>query len=65
MKTQDEIMEIAIEAAEADDNIGICLECGETQGGCEPDARQRKCENCGAYRVFGAEEVILGGASLA
>jgi hypothetical protein len=40
---------------------GICLACGEAQDGCEPDACQYECENCGAAQVYGAEEVILMG----
>ena len=36
-----------------------CLICGEEADGCEPDARNYKCESCGAEQVFGAEEIIL------
>lgn len=39
--------------------MGICIECGEEQGGCEPDARERECESCGAFKVYGAEEIII------
>jgi len=38
---------------------GFCLECGFEQDGCEPDARNYKCEYCGADEVFGAEEILL------
>lgn len=40
-------------------NPGICLSCGEEQDGCEPDARNYECESCGAYKVFGTEEVVM------
>lgn len=53
-------IEQIMEAVEADDNIGICTECGEQQFGCEPDARNYECESCGAMSVFGAEELLIG-----
>lgn len=40
-------------------NIGICIACGEEQDGCEPDARNYLCENCGKRKVFGAEELLM------
>lgn len=46
-------------AVEADDNIGICLACGEEQFGCEPDARKYECESCGQSKVYGAEELLI------
>jgi hypothetical protein len=41
------------------DDPGFCLICGNEQGGCEPDARNYRCEACGAEQVFGIEELIL------
>lgn len=41
------------------ENPGFCIECGEQQDGCEPDAREYECEFCGARAVFGAQEVLL------
>lgn len=41
------------------ENAGICLACGEEAEGCEPDARNYRCETCGQLQVFGAEEVLL------
>lgn len=41
------------------DNPGFCLDCGEEAEGCEPDARNYTCESCGAFRVFGAEEILI------
>lgn len=43
-------------------NTGFCLECGEEQEGCEPDARNYRCDSCDARQVFGAEEVLMMGA---
>ena len=50
----------AIERQETSlDNPGICIACGEDQGGCEPDAREYECESCGEKQVFGAEELLF------
>ena len=46
-------------AAVADDYIGICIRCGQEQEGVEPDARKYECESCGAYAVYGAEELLM------
>lgn len=40
-------------------NTGICLSCGAEREGCEPDARNYECHECGEHRVFGAEEVMM------
>jgi hypothetical protein len=50
-----------IEAARRDDGTGFCIECGNEQSGCEPDARKYECDCCGAHAVYGAEELILMG----
>ncbi len=39
---------------------GFCITCGEwTSGGCEPDAREYRCDSCGRRTVYGAEELIF------
>jgi hypothetical protein len=48
-----------IEAVERDDCTGFCVACGEEQGGYEPDARRYRCEACGAFAVFGAEQLLF------
>lgn len=48
-----------MQACESNDCIGFCIECGSEQYGCEPDARNYKCEDCGAKKVFGAEEILM------
>jgi hypothetical protein len=41
------------------DDPGLCVACGEEQGGCKPDARKYPCEHCGARAVYGADELLL------
>jgi hypothetical protein len=49
-------------SAHQEESDGICLGCGEWSfGGCEPDARNYKCEVCGERKVVGAEEALLMG----
>lgn len=43
------------------DMIGFCIECGEPQDMCEPDARERPCEACGQSTVYGAQEILIMG----
>jgi len=40
-------------------NPGICIACEHEQDGCEPDARNYSCENCGQKKVFGAQELLI------
>lgn len=48
-------------AIESGESVGFCKECGHKQDGCEPDARNYKCESCGAMAVYGAEEMLISG----
>lgn len=41
------------------ENPGFCLSCGAERDGCEPDAREYPCDECGKRAVFGAAEVLL------
>ena len=56
-------MEIDIDrillAVESGDGEGFCTACGDEAYGVEPDARNYKCESCGEYWVFGAEELLI------
>lgn len=52
--------DIILSAAEEDDNIGFCLNCGEEVYDVEPDARRYTCENCNSPCVYGAAEILLG-----
>ena len=47
---------------EADDAMaGYCLSCGAMRDGCEPDAHEYPCEECGEDKVYGAQELLLMG----
>lgn len=48
-----------MEAIENDEMMGFCKSCGFEQDGCEPDARNYTCEDCGEDQVFGAEELLF------
>jgi len=48
-------------AIEGDENAGFCLACGAEHGCVEPDARKYHCTDCGAHKVYGAEELMLMG----
>lgn len=52
-------IERIIDAVREDDGCGFCTSCGEEQYGCEPDARNYECENCGKMKVFGAAELLF------
>lgn len=53
--TRDQILE----AVSRDDYTGLCTACGDESTGIEPDAQKCKCDNCGEYAVFGAEELVI------
>ena len=41
---------------------GFCTNCKDfTTDGCEPDARNYRCEMCDKMTVFGGEEALLSG----
>lgn len=42
-------------------NPGRCVECGAEADGCEPDAREYICEECGERGVYGLEELLVMG----
>lgn len=44
-----------------DDNLGICIECGEESYHCEPDAQEYVCEFCEQSKVYGFAELVLMG----
>lgn len=48
-------------AIQGDTYEGFCLCCGQFVEGFEPDARKGKCPECGADKVYGAEELVLMG----
>jgi hypothetical protein len=48
-----------MDAVESGEDMGFCLACGAEAYGVEPDARKYECEDCGANKVYGAEELLL------
>jgi hypothetical protein len=45
-----------------DANGGICIYCkGLVWEGCEPDAREYKCQECENNTIYGIEEALLEG----
>ncbi len=40
---------------------GLCIECRDVAFQVEPDARYYRCDGCGAYAVFGVEELLIRG----
>lgn len=49
-----------MEAVQNDEDVGFCLACGAENDGVEPDARRYECEECGARKVYGAQELLIG-----
>lgn len=52
-------LDVILQALESDEYLGFCLACGAEHEGIEPDARRYACGECGAHRVYGAEECLL------
>jgi len=50
-----------IEPALLEGTTGFCVNCGAEKDGCEPDARNYPCDECGENEVFGAEELLVMG----
>ena len=42
-------------------DIGFCIRCGAETDGVEPDAHDRRCDECGELAVYGAEELVIAG----
>lgn len=62
MSTIQPILVSEAEYAELSENYGgFCIECRDEAYGVEPDARRYRCESCGAFAVFGAEELLIRG----
>ncbi len=41
------------------ENPGFCVSCGADADGCEPDAREYECVECGEKAVYGAAELLM------
>tara|TARA_Y100001951_G_C11139533_1_gene182826 strand:+ start:16 stop:219 length:204 start_codon:yes stop_codon:yes gene_type:complete len=49
------------DALARDLNEGFCInpDCGDQTIGIEPDANEHKCDACGEFTLYGAEELLL------
>jgi hypothetical protein len=53
-------MDRVIAAAENEEEyLGFCIACGAEAYDVEPDARRYECDDCGANKVYGAQEILL------
>lgn len=57
--TEDRIIQAVESEMFGLENPGFCIACGADADGCEPDARNYECEDCGERQVFGAEELLI------
>jgi hypothetical protein len=57
--TKDRIIAAVEASSRSLENPGICVCCGASAEGVEPDAREYECESCGEQGVYGAEELLL------
>tara|TARA_R100000664_G_scaffold23097_1_gene32669 strand:- start:1190 stop:1390 length:201 start_codon:yes stop_codon:yes gene_type:complete len=57
---RERILELAMRSMFGTENVGICTACGYEQDGCEPDAENYECEDCGERKVQGVENLLLG-----
>lgn len=57
--TEDRVMDAVEACTYGTENPGFCIACGADHDGCEPDARNYKCYECGKREVYGAEQVML------
>lgn len=48
-----------LEIISADEDIGICTECGAEHDMVEPDAEGYTCDACGLATVVGAEQLLI------
>lgn len=59
----DEVVQFSLEQIQEamEQYVGYCISCGSDRENCEPDTRQCKCEECGEFTVFGADEILFMG----
>jgi len=59
MKVSKLTIDMIIEAVESGEDMGFCIACGAEAYNVEPDARKYECDECGAEKVYGAEELLM------
>ncbi len=52
-------LETILGAISQDENTGFCVACGASRGNCEPDTKQYRCDACGEFQVYGAEQILI------
>lgn len=57
--TADRVCAAVEESMFGTENPGFCLACGADAEGCEPDAEQYECAECGRMQVYGAGLVLM------
>ncbi len=57
--TLDRVMAAAESQMFGMENPGFCIACGADADGCEPDACNYPCEDCGENKVFWSSEIML------
>jgi hypothetical protein len=57
----DELLRAVEESTFGMSNTGFCTACGAEHDGCEPDARNYPCDDCGKNKVYGAMELLIMG----
>jgi len=57
--TLDRVVEACERRSTSLEDPGFCIDCGQEASQVEPDAREYRCESCGMYRVYGAEELLI------
>ena len=55
----DQFLLVAQDSLTDMESLGYCLECFAEADGVEPDAERYKCEACGAFQVYGVEQIVL------
>ena len=58
---QDKLLQAIENSMHSLDNPGFCIECGAERDGCEPDAENYECYDCGENAVYGAEMRLIMG----
>ena len=56
----EQVMDVATRCEEGLENVGICIACGAERDGCEPDAENYECEDCGERKVMGYMNLLMG-----
>lgn len=58
--TTEQIYDVAVRVESYGENVGICTACGAERDGCEPDAENYECYECGEDKVQGYMNLIMG-----